>query len=237
MFTIRLADLNIGIDNKYTYIEQQCKNYMVDAETDFNVSVSDSLIAAEADNFEMKDACFEPGYLESLALYRQISEKLLDYSGFLIHSAVISVSDRAVAFAARSGTGKTTHINLWRRLLGEDCVIINGDKPLIRFFDGVPFAYGTPWAGKENFNTNTRAPLTDICFLTRAKENSIKTIDRSDAVKRLLSQIYLPKNPLKKIKTLELADLFMNSVNIWEIGCNMEINAAKTVYSKIFERN
>ena len=230
MFKIKLADLTVEIDNKYTYIENLCSGYIVGGNADFCVSLSDGQIAAEADG---ADTGSDFGYLESLAVYRAIAEKLPDYDGFLLHSAVIDVNNRGIAFAARSGTGKTTHIRLWRRLLGNRCAIINGDKPLIRFFEGKPYAYGTPWAGKEGYNTNSRVQLSDICFLDRAKENSITPIPASEAVKRLFSQIYMPENASKKIKTLGLMDLLLKNINIWKIGCNMDISAAETVYNKI----
>ena len=238
MFKIKLADLTVEIDNKYTYIEEQCSGYITEGDADFCVSLSDEQIAAEAAGIAESagmDMSFNLGYLESLAVYRVIAEKLLDYDGFLLHSAVIDVNGRGIAFAARSGTGKTTHIRLWHRLLGDRCAVINGDKPLIRFIEGKPYAYGTPWAGKEGYNINSRVRLSDICFLDRAKENSIAPIPAKEAVKRLLCQIYMPENPLKKIKTLELMDLLMKNIGVWKIGCNMDISAAETVYNKIFE--
>ena len=238
MFKIKLADLTIEIDNKHTYIEEQCAGYITDGDAYFRVSLSDEQIAAEADGATESagtDMSFHSGYLESLAVYRAIAEKLPEYDGFLLHSAVIDVDDRGIAFAARSGTGKTTHIRLWRNLLGDKCAIINGDKPLIRFIEGKPYAYGTPWAGKEGYNINSRVQLLDICFLDRAEENSIAPISAGESVKRLFCQIYMPKNPLKKVKTLELMDSLMKNVRVWKIGCNMDISAAETVYNKIFE--
>ena len=236
MFKIKLADLTIEIDNKYTYIEEQCSGYITEGDADFCVSLSDEQIAAEAAEMSDEyDTEFNPGYLESLAAYRVIAEKLLDYDGFLLHSAVIDVNGQGIAFAARSGTGKTTHIRLWRRFLGDGCAVINGDKPLIRFTEGRPYAYGTPWAGKEGYNINSRVRLSDICCLDRAGENSIAPIPAGEAVRRLFCQIYMPKNPAKKIKTLELMDLLMKNIRVWKIGCNMDISAAETVYNKIFE--
>ena len=43
---------------------------------------------------------------------------------------LISFDGQGIAFAAPSGTGKTTHIKLWQRLYGDRVEIINGDKPL-----------------------------------------------------------------------------------------------------------
>lgn len=235
MFNIQLANLNIGIDNRYTYIEEQCADYIAGGGADFTVSVTDAQISAEAKMFPDMSLEKYAGYLESLAAYRQIAERLLDYDGFLLHSAIIRVNERGVAFAARSGTGKTTHIRLWRKLLGDGCSVINGDKPLIRFIDGAPYAFGTPWAGKEGYNTNSRARLYDMCFLSRAAENYAVAMDSKEAVKRLLCQIYMPDTPAKKLKTFSMADRLLKNIRVWDIGCNMDISAAKTVYDKLFE--
>ena len=41
-------------------------------------------------------------------------------------------------FTAQSGTGKSTHIKLWKKHFGKDVDIVNGDKPIVRVFnDGI----------------------------------------------------------------------------------------------------
>ena len=96
-----------------------------------------------------------------------------DFDAFLLHAAVIEVDGLAYAFAAPSGTGKTTHIALWKKFFGDRANIINGDKPIIRFENGTPYIYGTPWCGKEGYNINTKAPLAALCFIERSPENTI----------------------------------------------------------------
>ena len=104
------------------------------------------------------------GYLESLAIYRKIAEKVIEYNGFLLHGVVVEVNKCGIAFLARSGVGKSTHVMLWKELLKNKLTIINGDKPLVRIIDGKIFAYGTAWAGKEKLHKNTKTELrkTDI---------------------------------------------------------------------------
>ena len=67
--------------------------------------------------------------------FRAFAEQLPHYNAFVLHSATFDVSGVGVAFAAHSGTGKTTHMMLWQKLLGERMTIVNGDKPIVRFFD------------------------------------------------------------------------------------------------------
>ena len=48
-----------------------------------------------------------------------------------MHGAVIEYEGNGYMFSADSGTGKTTHILLWRKFLGDKVKIVNGDKPFL----------------------------------------------------------------------------------------------------------
>lgn len=72
-----------------------------------------------------------------------MAKNIVKYDGFVIHGACILYKDNAYLFIAPSGTGKTTHIRLWIKHL-RDLVIINGDKPIIRLINTLPYIYGTP---------------------------------------------------------------------------------------------
>ena len=93
MFTIRLAQLNICIDNKYPYIEDICRDYIADTTAiDYTVSVTDEEIKAEGTEGE-----YSPQYLETLAIYRKIANKIIEYDGFLMHGVVMSVDNIGIA--------------------------------------------------------------------------------------------------------------------------------------------
>ena len=226
MSIYRIADLNIKIDSDYRYTTALCKNYLVKDE-------EYQIVAVPNANEIQRDKQFTPnakdGYLESLSIYRSIANQLIDYDGFILHSAVVEKDGFAYAFSAKSGTGKTTHSRLWTKRYA-DARIINGDKPLIRFFDGKPYIYGTPWCGKENFNINTKAPLKALCFIERADTNSIDTIAKKDAVSRIFNQLLIPENPERLNKLLDLVERLIESVPTYLLKCNMELSAAETAY-------
>lgn len=229
MFTVRLAELNITINNKFEYIKKLCADYIVDAKADFIVEVTDAEIEAERE-CENNDK----GYLEALAIYRKIAEKITEYNGFLMHGAVISVDDCGIAFLAKSGTGKTTHINLWSKLLKNKVTVINGDKPLVRVIDGKIYAYGTPWAGKEGLNSNTKTELKNICFLSQSLVNECLCITDSEMIlEKLLSQIYLPKSSQGLEETLSILNIIMDKCRFYSIKCNTDVRAAEIAYKAI----
>lgn len=230
MFNIKIADISICIENKYGYIKHMCRDYITDEAARFSVSATDEEIMREEENEGQEN--FPPDYLETLAIYRKIAEKLSEFYGFLMHGVLMSAEGHGILLCAESGTGKTTHAALWMKLLGDRCEIINGDKPLIRILDGVAYAYGTPWCGKEEINKNARVRLTDICFLERAKENSVCEVRKSEVVQNLLPSLHLPQGD-GVVNVLDALDVTARNAKFWRIACNMDISAAETSYNRI----
>lgn len=230
MFTIRLADMNFRIENKYKYIENLCRDYIVsDDSYDLLVSPTDEEIASESET-----AQFSCEYLESLAVYRHIAEWLPRYDGFLMHGVLFEVEEHGILLCARSGVGKSTHMALWKQFLGDKCKVINGDKPLVRFIDGKAYAYGTPWCGKEGIQLNDKTILTDICFIERNETNITEKFTDTDMIQRLFKQIYLPKaDAVQKLKVLDLTGKLIENVSFWKILCNKDLEAAEVAYKAI----
>ena len=120
-------------------------------------------------------------YIETLAVYRKIAEQMPTYDTVLFHSSAVAVDGAAYLFAAKSGTGKSTHARLWRELLGDRAIMINDDKPLLRITDAGATVFGTPWNGKHRLGTNGSAPVRAICVLERGVQNNIERIGPKEA--------------------------------------------------------
>lgn len=130
MFCVQIAEVLIAIENRYAFSERLCADYIANVAPDecsFSVSATPEEISAENSD----EGTFSPAYCESLALYRKICTRMLDYDAFLLHAAVVSHAGRGFAFAAKSGTGKSTHVAQWMRALGDDVTVVNGDKPIL----------------------------------------------------------------------------------------------------------
>lgn len=237
----KIADFNIALETGVRSFSKIMIQYLSDfSKEDVKIVVTDDDIALEE---KLKEVNFEVKYSTTYKLasvYRKIGDWLPLHNAFVLHSATFEVDGVGVAFAAHSGTGKSTHMLLWQKLLGDRLTVVNGDKPIVRFFDDepdCPYAYGTPWNGKEKLGCNMRTPLKHICFIERAKENSVEKMDPKDAVNRILNQVYMPKNPLALAKTIELINRLMNSCELWKINCNMDPEAAEVAYNAIFGKN
>ena len=229
MFCIKIADTVIGIDNRYGAVKRICKDYLTDEPPVFTVSSDDADLTYELDLADTLGAESDrsPEYLELVSVYRKICEKIHEHGVYMLHASVIEKDGRGFAFSAPSGTGKSTHILLWRRIFGDKVNMINGDKPLIRVVDGVPYAYGTPWCGKEGWQRNAKAPLHALCFLYRAKENKIEKMSKSDAFMRMIGQVYMPNGAEGAEKVVDLVQKTAEAVNFYTLGCNMERTAAE----------
>ena len=105
------------------------------------------------------------------------------------------------------------------------------------FFDDepeCPYAYGTPWNGKEGLGCNMRTPLKHICFIERSLTNSCEPMDKKDAVDLMFNQVYMPTDPQAAMCTMQLIDRLLSSCKLWKIKCNMEPQAAEVAYNTIF---
>lgn len=204
---------------------------------DLFINVSDNDLDIEQNYAEREN--MGRGKLHSSAVQRKIAEWLPFNNAFLLHSACFDVDGVGVAFAAHSGTGKTTHMRLWQELLGDKMVVVNGDKPIVRFFEDepeTPYAYGTPWNGKEKLGCNMRTKLKHICFIERSEKNYVEPIGKADVIDRIFNQVYQPRDPMAVINTMKLIDRLLSCCNLWIIHCNMEKEAAEIAYKSIFEK-
>ncbi len=232
----RIADFNMDIKGVYDGISNICAPFKcLEEKADIKITVSPEDIKREREQTEQN---YPDSYIETVAASRLIAEILPQKDAFLFHSAVFDVDGIGVAFAARSGTGKTTHLLRWKALLGDRLTVINGDKPFVRFFEGeeFPFAYGTPWNGKEHLGNQGKTPLKHICFIERGGENKAEEIEKTEAADMLFAQVYMPKNPQSAAKTLMLIDRLIETCRLWKITCNLEEDAAEIPYKNIFER-
>jgi len=230
MFTIRIANITIKLDHRYSYVHQLCKNYIVadEEKADLTVSVSDEEIRREMAASEFPT---NPAYAEGVCLYRRICYQLPSlFHAFLFHGALIEYEGRGYVFAAKSGTGKSTHIALWQKHFGKDVRVINGDKPIMRFEGDTLLAFGTPWCGKEGLEINASVPVRAICFLERGQENAIKRISPADAVVRTFEQVLTPTDLASVDAMFPLLDRMLAEIPCYLLTCNMDEEAAEVAY-------
>ena len=233
----KIADKVVEINSIYDEVHEYCSEYLTDDQADYTVTTTQADIDYERKKSAREDEIegipvrrFSDSYLEELAVYRKIAEQMIEFDTVLFHGSVVAVDGVGYLFTAKSGTGKSTHTRLWRAYFGDRAVMVNDDKPLLHIAESGVIAYGTPYNGKHRLGTNTSVPLKAICILTRSADNHIEHITREQAYTMLLQQVYRPADMLKMAKTLELVDRPADSVKLCQLGCNMDISAAKVAF-------
>lgn len=233
---LNIADLSFNI-TKYSKVIVKAIG------TDYCSHIANGkIVEADLDDYQLyKRKCpsFSHDALVSLALHSSVARRLPGEDRFIFHSAAISYREKGILFAAPSGTGKTTHISLWRKNLGNDVSIINGDKPIIRINQwagsgGCAMAYGSPWAGKEGWQTNAKVAVDSIVFIDRGNYNTIERVSPDKVLERAMRQTYFPPSGVAKVQTLELLGKLLSSVRTFLLSCDTTDGAFKTSYEGLF---
>lgn len=156
------------------------------------------------DQYKKADFYLPKGYPDHKSLEEQMLEKehifaffreaffaaCLSYNGFSIHSASIIYKNKGYVFSGCSGTGKSTHTNMWKSLFPVE--ILDGDVTIVRLIQDKAFVYGLPWCGTSKLYTNTRVELGSIFFLKQSPTNRIYQPETLEAFDRLFARSFTP---------------------------------------------
>lgn len=167
---------------------------------------------------------------EYMYLGTEFYNYLIEFGGFMLHSSAVVHNGKAYLFSAPSGTGKSTHTQLWVKNF-EDAYILNDDKPAIRLEDGKFYVYGTPFSGKSDLNVNECVPLGGICALERGEKNSIEKMSPQEAMFRILDQTVRPTDERKMGLLLGVLDELIKKDKCYKLKCNMDAEACEVSYN------
>ena len=209
----KIADLIVSVP-AVEGMPLRCREYLAE-----NILVPDIIIRAERLRVERW-----PGLSFDQACYMESGWEfygnLLRFNGLMLHASAVEYRGRAYLFSGPSTVGKSTHAHLWQALLGADVRVFNDDKPALRFVDGLWYAYGTPWCGKDGINQNMKVPLAGICFLKQAKENRVRRMSSMEAVSHILSQtMYKLGNKSDMELLLCHIDKLVRAIPVYELEC------------------
>lgn len=237
----RIAGKTVSVCSLHRAVHGLCRDYSCDEPEvpDIAIDITQRDIDGERSRSSLGStyAPFDDGYLEELAVYRKLAEAMPAFGTVLFHGSALAADGGAYLFAAPSGTGKSTHARLWRELLDGRVVMVNDDKPLVHVGEGKAVVYGTPWDGKHRLSSNVKVPLRAVCWLERSRENRIRLMEVSEAYPLLLRQVYRPADPYALALTLDLFDQLLGAVELWHLGCSMDIDAARVSFAAMSGRS
>lgn len=232
-FRIKLAGKVLGVSSVYPSTRDFCRGYITEEPAAFQIALSPEEIEKERSFFRggSPPRPFSAPYLERLALYRKIAECLLSEDIMLFHGSALALDGAGYLFTAPSGTGKSTHVALWRAVFGDRVQMVNDDKPLLKITEDGIWVCGTPWDGKHRLSSNISVPLRGVCLLTRDTVNHIEPVSGREALPVLLEQSQRPAGAEKMACYLKLLDRFSKGTRFYRLGCNMEPEAARVAYA------
>ena len=151
----------------------------------------------------------------------------------LIHASAIACPHYAYAFLGRSGTGKSTHSQLWLKYI-EGTSLLNDDNPVIRLHEEGAFIYGTPWSGKTPCYQNKRLPLGGIIRLSQSPENSIKRLKGASAYATIAPSVSTIKwNRLYADGIHATLSHLISQTEIYHLQCRPDEEAARVCYNMV----
>ena len=230
-FMMEIAGVAFEVAPLFETTKLYCREYLVDRQPAYRVEVcreelaeEQRLLDLEADEEGLKRRKFSEPFLERSVIQRKVAQMLLEQDVLLMHGSTVAVDGQAYLFTAPCGTGKSTHTRLWREVFGDRAVMVNDDKPFLRFSDGKVLAYGSPWSGKHGLANNVCFPLKGICVLRRGAENVIRPAAGEAVSGFLLNQIFRPEGD---VRVPGLLEKLMERVAVWEMACNRDAEAAR----------
>ncbi len=145
----------------------------------------------------------------------------------LFHASVVSYQGNAYLFLGKSGTGKSTHSQLWLKHI-EGTELVNDDNPVVRIIDGEVRVYGSPWSGKTPCYRNVDYPIGAFVKLKQAPQNEIRLMKKVEAYVALAMSISgMRWNKQMGDGLHETENLLTATVPVWHLSCLPDQNAAE----------
>lgn len=110
----------------------------------------------------------------------------------LMHSSVVRKEEIGYLCLGTSGTGKSTHTQLWLKNI-EGADLMNDDNPVVRIVDGKVIVYGSPWSGKTPCYRNIKAQAGGFLQLKQAPHNIIRRQSTIETLASLLQSCSVMK--------------------------------------------
>lgn len=181
-------------------------------------------LIADRSKTKGEDCFWELGFIFAYSVLKK--------AGLMLHGVVMEWSGMGILVCAPSGTGKSTHTNMWESR--EKARIINGDKALC-FRDGdVWYSSGAPWCGSSGKYINKRVPISAIILLERGKTNSISRISPLEGAINLIGLAYAPDWSVELTNlALDLLDELVKRVPVYRLSCRPDYGAVDVLKQEL----
>ncbi len=151
----------------------------------------------------------------------------------LLHASAPIVGGRGYVFMANSGTGKSTHSQMWLKNI-EGTELLNDDNPVVRIVDGKAMLYGTPWSGKTPCYKNKCVPLGGAVKITRAPYNKCTRLNAVQAYAVMFPSCSSMRwNEVWNQALHKTIERVISQVPCWNMECLPDDEAARVCYETV----
>ncbi len=226
-----IADFYVEYEPKYPRLTARSEKYLAKDQSiapELTLAISEEEIDEHVKNYDVSR-----DLAEYVLMGAKFYKEILDKNAFFLHSSAVAVNGKGFAFTGPCGAGKSTHSSMWRKYFGERVIPVNDDKPVLKIVDDTVYVCGTPFSGKHDINTNTMVPLSGICVLKQAKENSIARLNSFEAMPIFMEQTLRCNEGDKMSALLSLLDTTLMKVPVYRLSCNISFEAVELAYTTL----
>ncbi|MDE6699766.1 MAG: PqqD family protein [Acetatifactor sp.] len=150
----------------------------------------------------------------------------------VLHSSSILYEGKAWLFSASSGTGKSTHADLWHSLL--QVPVLNGDLNLLAMDNGQALIHGIPWCGSSGLSDTGTHPLGGIILLRQSPKDYVEQLSEDQKRLLVLQRLISPAWDGKLYgRSLRLVDALAGQILICRLHCTPRPEAVEAVRTEI----
>lgn len=169
----------------------------------------------------------------SSMLHILFSQAILPYGAIAIHASAVSLDGMGYLFLGKSGTGKSTHSQLWIKKYC-NCKLLNDDNPTIKVIGDKVVVYGTPWSGKTACYKNEYVPVKGIVRLFQSPINKFIPVCDAEAFAILLpscSAIYSDKRLTDCLYDTVIS--VCETIRMGSLECRPDMEAATICHNEL----
>ena len=175
----------------------------------------------------------EPNYVLRFAVWIAFGVAAVHRQTVAIHASTVMYDGRSVLFLGESGTGKSTHTQLWLNHI-PDTELLNDDSPFLNVSNEIHVC-GSPWSGKTPCYKNRQTPLAALVRLRQAPHNKIRRLNNLEAIGAVLPS-FPPAFAYDEVLSGHIHNILSKillEIPIYVLDCLPDADAAKLVFNTL----